>query len=159
MTMEDKQLFEVMRKELYTPVVGDILDTLGYVHQFLPQPIGPIKEGMIVSGRAMPVLMIDVYGVQKKPFGYLTEALDQIQEDEVYLCSGGEMRCAYWGGTADCYHPYQKGCGRSREWLSSGYSPGAQPEFPRIQSRMLRSGFLCAHTGRRLPLPHRSWTG
>lgn len=30
--MEDKQLFEVMRKELYTPVVGDILDTLGYVH-------------------------------------------------------------------------------------------------------------------------------
>ena len=97
MTMEDKKLFEVMRKELYTPVVGDILDTLGYVHQFLPQPIGPIKEGMIVAGRAMPVLMIDVYGVQKKPFGYLTEALDQIQEDEVYLCSGGEMRCAYWG--------------------------------------------------------------
>ena len=155
--MEDKQLFEVMRKELYTPVVGDILDTLGYVHQFLPQPIGPIKEGMIVAGRAMPVLMIDVYGVQKKPFGYLTEALDQIQEDEVYLCSGGEMRCAYWGELLTATIRTRKAAGA--EWLSSGYSPGAQPEFPRIQSRMLRSGFLCAHTGRRLPLPHRSWTG
>ena len=45
----------------------------------------------------MPVLMIDVFGEQKKPFGLLTEALDQLQEGEIYLCSGGAMRCAYWG--------------------------------------------------------------
>jgi regulator of RNase E activity RraA len=41
--------------------------------------------------------MIDVYGKQKAPFGKLTEALDQLQPGEVYLASGGEMRCAYWG--------------------------------------------------------------
>jgi regulator of RNase E activity RraA len=45
----------------------------------------------------MPVLMIDVYGPQKKPFGLLTEALDQLKEGEIYLASGGDMRCAYWG--------------------------------------------------------------
>jgi len=27
----------------------------------------------------------------------LTEALDQLQPGEIYLASGGEMRCAYWG--------------------------------------------------------------
>lgn len=89
--------FDVIRKELYTPVVGDILDTMGYVHQFLPQQIQPAREDFKLVGFAMPVLMIDVYGVQKKPFGYLTEALDQLVEGDIYLASGGEMRCAYWG--------------------------------------------------------------
>ena len=93
----DKELFEMIRTELYTPVVGDILDGLGYYHQFLPAGLSPIREEDKLVGRAMPVLMTDVYGPQKKPFGYLTEALDQLREGEVYLASGGEMRCAYWG--------------------------------------------------------------
>jgi regulator of RNase E activity RraA len=93
----DTQLFDLMRGVLYTPVVGDILDDLGFTHQFLPQPIQPIREQMKLAGRAMPVLMIDVFGKQKQPFGKLTEALDQLQPGEIYLASGGEMRCAYWG--------------------------------------------------------------
>ncbi|MBV4357472.1 RraA family protein [Pinibacter aurantiacus] len=93
----DTELFELFKKELYTPVVGDILDGFGCYHQFLPYSIQPIHTSDVVVGRAMPVLMIDVYGPQKKPFGLLTEALDQLQSGEVYLASGGEMRCAYWG--------------------------------------------------------------
>ena len=93
----EQELFELIRSELYTPVVGDILDALGRYHQFLPQPIQPAKEGMKIVGRAMPALMIDVYGPQKKPFGLLTEALDQLEPGDVWLCSGGDMRCAYWG--------------------------------------------------------------
>lgn len=86
-----------MREKLYTPVVGDILDGIGRYHQFLPQPIQPLRENMVVVGRAMPVLMIDVHGSQKKPFGLLTEALDDLKPGEVYLAGGGNMRCAYWG--------------------------------------------------------------
>lgn len=97
MREEDRKLMEQVRGELYTPVVGDILDGMGYYHQFLPQAIQPAGEGMKLAGRAMPVLMIDVYGPQEKPFGLLTEALDQLEEGEIYLASGGEMRCAYWG--------------------------------------------------------------
>lgn len=93
----DRELFRLMTRELYTPVVGDILDDLGYTHQFLPAPIQPMREAMKLAGRAMPVLMIDVYGKQKKPFGLLTEALDQLKPGEIYLASGGDMRCAYWG--------------------------------------------------------------
>ena len=93
----DADLFRLMRRELYTPVVGDILDDLGYTHQFLPPPIQPMREEMKLAGRAMPVLMIDVYGRQEKPFGLLTETLDQLAPGEIYLASGGDMRCAYWG--------------------------------------------------------------
>jgi len=93
----DADLFALIRRELYTPVVGDILDTLGRYHQFLPPPVQPLRENMIVAGRAMPVLMIDVHGPQKKPFGLLTEALDDLRAGEIYLAGGGAMRCAYWG--------------------------------------------------------------
>ena len=93
----DAELFALFVRELYTPVVGDILDDLGHTHQFLPQPIQPLREEMKLAGRAMPVVMADVRGKQKKPFGRLTEALDQLQPGEIYLASGGEMRCAYWG--------------------------------------------------------------
>lgn len=97
MWKNDRELFALIKEKLYTPVVGDILDTMGYTHQFLPQAIRPVGPQNILVGRAMPVLMIDVYGPQKKPFGYLTEALDQLAEGEIYLASGGVMRCAYWG--------------------------------------------------------------
>jgi len=93
----DTELFELMKTRLYTPVVGDILDRLGFTHQFLPQPVQPMLPVMKLAGRAMPLLMIDVYGPQKKPYGKLTEALDQLQPGEIYLASGGDMRCAYWG--------------------------------------------------------------
>ena len=95
--VDDAMRFQQIKDHLYTPVVGDILDGLHCYHQFLPQPIQPLREEMKVVGRAMPVLMIDVHGEQKQPFGKLTEALDQLQEGEVYLAGGGDMRCAYWG--------------------------------------------------------------
>ena len=93
----DAELFNLIKSYLYTPVVGDILDRLGLTRQFLPQPIQPALPEMKLAGRAMPVLMIDVHGPQKKPFGKLTEALDQLQPGDIYLASGGDMRCAYWG--------------------------------------------------------------
>ena len=94
---DDAELFALMRRELYTPVVGDILDGFERYPQTLPANVQPMRESMIVVGRAMPALMIDVYGPQKKPFGLLTQALDDLRKGEVYLASGGDMRCAYWG--------------------------------------------------------------
>ena len=49
--MDDKAIFELFRTELYTPVVGDILDSMGRVHQFLPQPIQPMRTAMKLIGR------------------------------------------------------------------------------------------------------------
>ena len=65
----EKEMFDLMKKKLYTPVVGDILDGMGYTHQFLPPYIRPMKDDMKIAGKAMTVLMIDVFGPQKMPFG------------------------------------------------------------------------------------------
>jgi 4-hydroxy-4-methyl-2-oxoglutarate aldolase len=42
---------------------------------------------MKIAGRTMPVLMMAVYEEPGKPFGYLTEALDQLQPGIVNLFS------------------------------------------------------------------------
>ena len=93
----DSDLFQLLRDRLFTAVVGDILDREGYRHQFLPQPIKPINPAHRVVGRAFPVRIADVNGVQGRPFGRLTEALDAIRPGEVYLATGGSMNCAAWG--------------------------------------------------------------
>ena len=93
----DKELFSLMRERLYTPVVGDILDTLGYHHQFLPPEIRPIKDDMKLAGIAMTVRVGDVYELPEKPFGLMIEALDQLKENEIYITGGGLQRSAYWG--------------------------------------------------------------
>lgn len=93
----ESEMLGMMKEKLYTPVVGDILDAMGYTHQFLPPDIRPLRNEMKLAGRAMTVLMIDVFGPQEKPFGLLTEALDQLHENEIYIATGGTGRCAYWG--------------------------------------------------------------
>jgi 4-hydroxy-4-methyl-2-oxoglutarate aldolase len=93
----DNQLFEIIRKDLCTPVVGDILDRERYWHQFLPQPIKPLTPGHRLIGRAMPVLLVDAIGLQPRPFGLLTDALDSLQPSEIYIATGGSMNCAAWG--------------------------------------------------------------
>lgn len=93
----EPDLFEIVRAKLYTAVVGDILDTLGLTHQFLPPDIRPLRPEMKLAGRAMPVVISDVHGPQKKPFGYLTEALDQLEPGEVYIAPRIVQPVAVWG--------------------------------------------------------------
>jgi 4-hydroxy-4-methyl-2-oxoglutarate aldolase len=96
-TLHDAEHFKTILETLYTPVLGDVLDVLGYTHQFLPQPIQPMKESMRLVGRAMPVQIADAWGTQKDPFGLMTQALDQIRPGEIYVATGGCHNCAAWG--------------------------------------------------------------
>lgn len=93
----DADLFELINTQLYTAVIGDILDAVGRWHQFLPPQIRPLTPTMRIAGRAMPSLVSDVYGPQPKPFGRLTEALDQLQSGEVYIAPHTGAKAAMWG--------------------------------------------------------------
>jgi regulator of RNase E activity RraA len=101
-----QELFELTRRELFTAVVGDIMDTLGLQNQFLPPQIRPLRDDMMVIGQAMTVLEADVFSAQvensanplmTKPFGLMFEALDDLKTGEVYICTGGSPTYALWG--------------------------------------------------------------
>lgn len=101
----DDELFKITKENLYSAVVGDILDKMGYYHQFLPQRIQPLKSDFFLAGRAMPVLEADVHTNQesthndflKKNFGLMLEALDDLKKNEVYICSGSSLSYALVG--------------------------------------------------------------
>ena len=62
----DNELFSLLETKLFPAVVGDVLDKMGYLHQFLPAKIQPLDENMVLAGRAMPVLEADIYDLDKK---------------------------------------------------------------------------------------------
>lgn len=93
----DEELSRLVVTQLCTPVVGDILDQLGRLHQFLPPAVRPLREGMTIAGRAMPVQQADVFGPQSEPFGLMTQALDNLRPGEVYVATGGTLQSANWG--------------------------------------------------------------
>lgn len=106
----DEEVFAEMRRELFPAVIGDVMDTVGLVHQFLPPRIKPLAAAMVVLGRAMPVVEADVYlgtylgtsdgshnPVMAKPFGLMFRALDSLKPGEVYITTGGSPRYALWG--------------------------------------------------------------
>ncbi len=102
----DQELFELAHRELFTAVVGDIMDTLGLQNQFLSPQIKPLRDDMVLIGRAMTVLEADVFSAQvensanslmAKPFGLMLEALDDLKAGEIYICTGASPTYALWG--------------------------------------------------------------
>lgn len=102
----DDELFALAERELFTCVVGDVMDKMHLQHQFLPPQIRPLRPDMIVIGRAMPVLAVDVFEekvagtankLMDKPFGLMLEALDDLHHNEIYVNTGSSPRNALWG--------------------------------------------------------------
>lgn len=106
MWKNDDELFAIIRQELFTAVIGDIMDKMKFYHQFLPPGIQPLQEEMFVVGRAMTVLEADSFEelsssgnnpTLSQPFGLMLEALDDLKTNEVYICTGSSPRYALWG--------------------------------------------------------------
>ena len=133
-----QELSHIMKTELFTALVGDVLDKMGYYHQFLPQNIKPLDNGMVVFGKAMTVLEADFFCEQSpmssnekinKPFGLMFEALDRLCCDEVYICTGASPAYALWGGLMSTRAIRLNACGA----VLNGYS--------RDTNEILRLGF------------------
>ena len=100
----DNELFMLLKTKLFPAVVGDVLDKMGYLHQFLPANIQPLDEDMVLAGRAMPVLEADIYDAKGnnsslagEPFGVMLEALDSLKPGDIYVAAGGSLNYAMFG--------------------------------------------------------------
>jgi 4-hydroxy-4-methyl-2-oxoglutarate aldolase len=90
-------LLDQIRKHLFSAVIGDVLDAMGFHKQFLPKEIQPLRDDMVVVGRAMPVLHENVEAEGADPFGKLLVALDDLKPGEVYLAACPSEEYALWG--------------------------------------------------------------
>ena len=97
--LTDEELFASAKRELFSAVIGDVMDKMGLLHQFLPPAIVPLERSMTVCGRALTVLEADISdgSAPTRPFGLMLDALDDLKTNEVYICTGSSPTYALWG--------------------------------------------------------------
>lgn len=120
--MQEKDLHQLIKEKLFTAVVGDVLDAMGYQSQFMSQAIKPLVPGTVIVGRAMTVLESDYPSggsaacskngpLSDKPFGVMFEALDDLKEGEIYIATGSSLNYALWGGLMSTRAMHLNGAG------------------------------------------------
>ena len=94
----DKELFDTMERKLYTSVISDIVDQLGFRNQAMRADINPMWPGAVVAGRAHTVLSVDIYEVKENPYENEIAAVDTLKPNDVLV--GGtncSTKTALWG--------------------------------------------------------------
>jgi regulator of RNase E activity RraA len=81
---------------LYTPVVADVLDKLGFRNQVMYAPIRPLYPEAKAAGFALTVLTVPGRETSPPcPYAGELEAVDSLQADDVMVVSTCEW--SFWG--------------------------------------------------------------
>jgi 4-hydroxy-4-methyl-2-oxoglutarate aldolase len=97
-TPEDLTLFEKIGRQLYTAVISDSLDELGYRDQAMSHYIRPLSPEVCLAGWARTVECVDVDEIPDDPYEMEIEAVDSLLTGEVAVIStGGSVQNAPWG--------------------------------------------------------------
>ena len=97
-TPADLELFAHLEAALYTAVISDALDDLGYRQQAMAEHLRPIGTDVKFAGWARTISCMDTYHVPEDPYGTEIAAIDSILPGEVVVVStGGSKRNAPWG--------------------------------------------------------------
>lgn len=95
---QEVELFELLRTQLYTSVVSDVLDRQGLLEQAMAARIRPIEPRMRLIGRAHTVLTADVYQRPENPYVKEIAAVDALQPGDVMVAAtNGSERTCLWG--------------------------------------------------------------
>lgn len=94
-----KYSIEKLRTQLYSAVVADALDQLGYRHQSPRVSLLSLtKPDAVLIGRCKTTLWADMAHVDPRPYELELKAVDECQPDDVIIAAaGGSMRSGIWG--------------------------------------------------------------
>jgi regulator of RNase E activity RraA len=87
-----------VQERLYSAVIADILDELGFRRQAMQPTVRPISPEFRLVGRAFTVLATDVYEVPDRPYEKELEAVDQLSVGDVVVATtNGSVSSGFWG--------------------------------------------------------------
>lgn len=99
-----------VRELMYSAVLCDALDSIGYSAQSPRAPLYPLTSDRMIVGRCRTTLWADMFHPDPKPYELELQAVDDCGADEVLIAAaGGSMRSGIWGElltTAVC----RRGC-------------------------------------------------
>lgn len=88
----------MMREKLYSAVVCDALDALGYSNQSPRVPLRPHTTDGLLVGRCKTTLWVTMYHIDPNPYELELQAVDSCQPDDVFIAAaGGSMHSGVWG--------------------------------------------------------------
>lgn len=89
---------EMMRQELYSAVVADALDGLGYKRQSPRLALPPLTGVEKIVGRCRTTLWVEMAHDDPVPYELELQLVDACGPDDVLICAaGGSMRSGIWG--------------------------------------------------------------
>lgn len=98
--MTELEIFDKMKSELYTGLVCDVMDTMGYRNQAMSFNIRPLEaDNCKIAGRAKTILAVDIYEVLDNPYEKEILAVDSVKPGEVpVVCTNCSPNNGVWGG-------------------------------------------------------------
>lgn len=95
---EDIKLFEHIEKNLYTAVVSDSLDEIGFRDQAMRKDFRPLHPDFRCAGWARTIQCQDVFEIPDDPYGLEIEAIDSLLSGEIVVVSTNDSeQNAPWG--------------------------------------------------------------
>jgi len=98
--MNEASLLQSISQILYTAVLSDVLDELGFREQAMPPSIRPLDDDLVMVGRARTGLYREVYRAVAgdNPYALEIALVDDLKPGDVaVLGCGGSTRIAPWG--------------------------------------------------------------
>lgn len=87
-----------VKNSLYSGILCDVLDGLGYRNQALSNGIFGLTDDTVIFGPAFTSIGTQVYSMPENPLIAQTRVVDQLGEGEIYvLVTRGEYNCAVFG--------------------------------------------------------------
>jgi regulator of RNase E activity RraA len=94
----DAEMLELMAKQLYSAVLSDVLDGLGFRDQAMAARVRPVWPDAVVVGRAHTALTVDIFEVRPDPYKLEIAAVDSLRSGDVLVAATGpSTRTCFWG--------------------------------------------------------------
>jgi len=98
MDRRSAEYYDQIADKLYTAILADIMDGLGYRNQVMRYDIRPIYPDARIVGRAATMLGVQAYVIPPEPYALELELLDDLKPGEVVVCAiQGEKDSSIWG--------------------------------------------------------------
>lgn len=121
---------EQLEEKLYSCVLADILDDVGYRNQTFGSGITLVDRSLKLSGRAFTGQAIPVFEVPDELYKVQMEAIDSVSPGEVFVVTTGSHNAAFWGELLSTACRARGGRGAIVDGLSRDTAKIIEMQFP-----------------------------
>lgn len=122
---------EYMVKNMYSGILSDVLDEIGYRNQTIGRKYKPLKDETVIFGPAFTSIATVVYSMPEDPLTAQCKIVDQLGEDEIYvLATRGDYNCAVFGELFATAVLARKGAGVLLDGLARDIKQIKEMDFP-----------------------------